>query len=961
MTDEEKLIELKAKAKAEGWDQFIKTRSDERAVLDGCHFSVEAAESVCFFIENFIHLSKSRNPGQLFTLLPYQRYEIIYPLFGWLKPDGMRRFNRGYIEVAKKNAKALDLKTEIPTPQGFKQLSDIGTGDYVFAIDGNPTRVVAESEIFIDHDCYELEFANGESIVADAGHLWELFSHNWKGKKKILSSQEIFNYLQSTKHPLLKVRKGQATQTAKIELPIDPYILGYWLGDGSSAAAHISCGVQDIDHLKAEIKKAGFSMATHKRKENFLISLTGREKENHCKRGHSLEIFGSLRYDKLRNKNYTSCLKCERQLSKKKRGGEVPSYNNFYVVEKLRNLGVLNNKHIPELYLFADRDSRLALLQGLLDSDGTVSKASQVSFTNCNDKLARDFYTLARSLGFKATISESEAKINGRYICQAYVISFFTEQKVFRLERKNKRLNRKLHKDRQNWIYLKSIKKVDPRPVKCIQVEHEEKLFLTTRSYIPTHNSTIAGAIGNYMLFGDGESSAEIYCAANDKGQAKIVWDIAADMVETSPYLSREKQSIQYSTSRIVKDMTSWFAAWSSDRSSKDGPIAHCVICDELHEWKGEQGADFFNKIKFAGRARRQPLCPLVITTAGSNRHGICFDQHMYARKVLDGTIVDKQFFALIYAADEKKIKEDPDYWKSHEARAAANPGLGTILTEDDFLSDIAECENNPTALNAFLRYRLNLWVQAENPWMDLNVWRNNIGEVDEEKLIGCECFTGIDLASTDDTTAIVHCFPIREKPQGKILSMKIVPRIFVPEESAYDAIRKNVVSYDHWIKSKQIFTTPGSCIDYKFIYAQLEKDIKKFNVKEIAYDRALSVNIIPDLMNDYPNLELVPFGQGWVSMSEPIKAMYVWLQNGMIEHGGHPVLEYMAGNAVAEYDPRENITLTKRKSTGKIDGIIAMIMGFARALLTDVHGKQATGSIYASPDFDKFWEEFNT
>src|SRR5690606_23928346 len=116
---------------------------------------------------------------------------------------------------------------------------------------------------------------------------------------------------------------------------------------------------------------------------------------------------------------------------------------------------------------------------------------------------------------------------------------------------------------------------------------------------------------------------------------------------------------------------------------------------------------------------------------------------------------------------------------------------------------------------------------------IDLSVWRNNVGTVDEEQLIGAECYTGMDLASTRDTTAIVHCFPIREK-SGKIKSYKFLPRVFVPEESAEDAIRKNVVAYDEWIRSGHNFVTPGNCIDRDYVYNQLERDAKKFNIQQL-------------------------------------------------------------------------------------------------------------------------------
>jgi len=469
---------------------------------------------------------------------------------------------------------------------------------------------------------------------------------------------------------------------------------------------------------------------------------------------------------------------------------------------------------------------------------------------------------------------------------------------------------------------------------------------------VPKKNgkSTFAAGIGLYMLFGDGEKGSEVYCCANARDQANIVWNIAAGMVELSPYIKNLAELVP-SRYRIVKNSQSYFLSWSSDHSTKDGPDIHCAICDEIHEWAGA-GREFFDKIKYGGAARSQPLCPLCITTAGSDRFSLCFELHTTARQILDGVITNQvSFFPKIYGVDREKIESDQDYWKSPEAWQEANPSYGEILNPDMFIDNVRECENDPAKKSAFLRYRLGYWTEADSPWIDMNVWRENSGVYDAEWFEGKQCFVGLDLASKEDTTAISYVFPYKKTAEGKI-HYKIKVKIFCPKEKIKERSRKLGVRYDLWADQGFLIPTEGDVIDHEIVFDHILKDSEIYNIKELRYDRKGAEFIIATMQRRLPGIELLPFGQGMLSMSDPTKGFYRALKLKRCEHFNHPVLTWMAGNCVVEVDAHENEKLTKKKSKDKIDGVIATVMGFAGASIYEREPRKF--SVYGAKNFDE-------
>lgn len=472
----------------------------------------------------------------------------------------------------------------------------------------------------------------------------------------------------------------------------------------------------------------------------------------------------------------------------------------------------------------------------------------------------------------------------------------------------------------------------------------EDGLRRFRRGYIevPKKNSktTLFSVIGLYMLVGDGEGSPEIYTCANEKEQAGILWNMAASAVETSPELS-EMITVIHSTKRLKVDANSFFTAWSSDKSGKDGQDAHCVLVDELHEWKGDEAKEFWGKIRYAGLARAQPLCPLAITTAGDDKFSLCYQQRESAQKVLNGISEDKELFAYIRCANPEKIKADPNYWKTPECWKEANPAYGEILNEKDFYADVEAVENDPPEKERFLRYRLGVWTDAFSTWLGAGVWEKNTGpiiitkenkEEYENALAGKLAYLGMDLSSVEDLTALTYVFPYLA---GDIRRYRTLFRVFCPEETLAQRIKAtDAVSFRTWIADGFITPTPGSSIDHDFIFSQIEKDAAKFQIQQAAYDRYSAAWIIQEIQKKIPTIELFPFNQSMVGMSEPTKGLKGSLMKGFVEHGNSPLGGWSASNCVAEKDAQGNERLHKGRSKDKIDPIISLIMAHNLASL---------------------------
>ena len=450
--------------------------------------------------------------------------------------------------------------------------------------------------------------------------------------------------------------------------------------------------------------------------------------------------------------------------------------------------------------------------------------------------------------------------------------------------------------------------------------ENGYRQFNTAYIEIPKKQgkSELAAAIALYLLLMDFEPSAEVYGCAADRNQAKIVFNVAADMVKKSPKLQKLiKVKDSTKEMEVIRD-GSRYQALSADVANKHGFNTHGVIFDELHTQPNRKLYDVMTK--GSGDARMQPLY-FLITTAGDNVNSICYEIHQKAKDIIEGRKVDPTFYPVIYGADEGDDWTDPKVWMK------ANPSLGITVGIDKVETACEEAKQNPLDENTFRQLRLNQWVKQSVRWMPMDKWDACAFPVSESDLEGRVCYGGLDLSSTTDITAFVLVFP----PEDEEDKYYILPYFWVPEETLDLRVRRDHVPYDLWEKQGYLMTTEGNVVHYAYIEKFIESLEERFNIREIGYDRWGAVQMVQNL--EGMGFTVVPFGQGFKDMSPPTKELLKLTLEKRIAHGGHPVLRWMVDNITIKKDPAGNIKADKEKSTEKIDGAVAAIMGLDRAI----------------------------
>lgn len=429
--------------------------------------------------------------------------------------------------------------------------------------------------------------------------------------------------------------------------------------------------------------------------------------------------------------------------------------------------------------------------------------------------------------------------------------------------------------------------------------------------------TTMGAGVGLYLLVADGEPGAEIYSAATKRDQARLSHSEATRMAKASPQIRREVRI--FKDNIHIPDTASKFEPLGADTDTMDGLNVHGAIVDEIHAHKTR---DLWDLLETATGARRQPLM-FGISTAGFDRRSLFYQQHEYTQKVLEAVIEDDSWFGMIYSIDEG------DDWQDEAVWVKANPNLGVSKKWDDMRLKASRAREMPSALNAFLRMELDVWTQSETKWVNIEHWRACGQAVDEHGLRGRSCYAGLDLSSTTDISAFVLVFP----PQGGDDDYQVLCRFWIPEESMYQRVRRDRVPYDVWVRRGFIEATPGNVIDYEYILHQIEEDAQAYDLRELAFDRWGATKIMTDLMERFGDDFLVQFGQGFRSMSGPMKELEKLILSHKLAHGNNPVLTWMADNLVARTDPAGNIKPDKEKSREKIDGMVALIMALDRAL----------------------------
>lgn len=438
--------------------------------------------------------------------------------------------------------------------------------------------------------------------------------------------------------------------------------------------------------------------------------------------------------------------------------------------------------------------------------------------------------------------------------------------------------------------------------------------------------------IANYGLLADREGGPRVYSAATKRDQAKELYDAAFAMVEQSPSLTSLVTT--FSDRIVAKRTRGRMQALSKDSKSMDGLNVHFGLIDELH---AHPTSAVWDVVKSARGARKQPLI-VAITTEGFLPDGVDADQHDYASRVLNGAVDDDSYFAMIYTLD------DPEKWDDESEWIKANPNLGVSVNIDDMREQCAMAKEIATERVEFLTKKLNIKVRGEAKWMNLErlklceedyddqaPWNNS---TDEFK--GANAWGGLDLSSVEDMTSLSLAI------DDNGITRTFV-RAYLPQGALDRRLQKGDKSLEGYVQSGHLYLTPGDTVDYEYIKRDVRAALAYFNVSAIAYDRWNSNQLVNDLMNE--GAPMVEFGQGFGSMSAPMKELMIRVLNKKIAYS-NPVLYWCMANLVADTNPAGDIKPDKSKIKEKIDAAVSTIMALGVMILIPV--KRRAKSIYA-------------
>lgn len=909
------LLEYRAKAEAgeiiigqELWielDNLAEDFKDDRFFYDTADALLRMD-----FMEHCVRLTKSPYYNKPMVLMLWQK-ALIECFYSFKMAKESRdqgqtidRFKKLLLLIARKNTKALALDTRIPTPTGDKTIADIQEGDYVFGVDGKPVKVITTSEIFKNRKCYKLTFEDGEEIICDENHKWTVQT---KCSRKRLRYVSKSGRKSRCKHPIdekgnitvqtfemvhdymrpradgkgieykYRVPIPEPVEYPKKDLPLDPYVLGVWLGDGDKNDNRIAVGVEDLDTLISEMKKRNINI-------------------------QSVKIF-SGKYEV--------------------RIGQTISYHRHDVREALRALNVWKNKHIPEEYLTASIEQRKELLKGLMDTDGTATKAGQCLFTQKSKVLTNGFSKLLSSLGIKHTIKLDDVRC-GDVFCKAYKVQFWTDKTdpCFHYQRKINRLKKHLA-PRMDYKTIIGIEEVAPRDTKCITVDREDGLFLCGQRNTVTHNSELSSAIALSEVV-CGNEGADIVASSNDDAQASIVYD-SIDTMRTliDPSDKDTKRNQRF----IMNKETNTKVFKLSDRTkNKEGRNIDFAILDECHEMSDSVIA---KSIEQSQSLKDNPKF-INITTEGFVFDGYLDGELKKARAIINQEEPDNpahiRMLPWLYTQDSEL-----EVWEGNRDNRLwmkSNPTLGTVK-KWEYMEEQVELARASKADKLFVLSKdFNIKQSKSEAWLSSDAFSYD-SSFDIETLRGAKCIGAVDLSETTDLTC------------AKVMIMRpddpfkyIITKYFIPESKLEDSDDKHAgAKYEEWAKDGYLTITEGNDIDLAFVADWFYSLYTDYNIRlwRCGYDQRFAKDWIKQMESygwmktggDDSDLVMIP--QNAVTLSNAIKLCEADFKHQFVKYGNNDMDQWCLRNAGLKVDEKGLALIVKMETAKRIDGAVCL------------------------------------
>lgn len=429
--------------------------------------------------------------------------------------------------------------------------------------------------------------------------------------------------------------------------------------------------------------------------------------------------------------------------------------------------------------------------------------------------------------------------------------------------------------------------------------------------------SLLASIVGLYMLTADGEMGPEVYAVATKKDQSKIIWLESKRMVRKSPALSKRVRSLVAELDTDFNDGV--FKPLASDSDTLDGLNIHCVLMDEIHQWK--QGKALYDIMADGVSAREQPLV-YITSTAGTIREDIYDQKYDEAEMVINGYddpegYKDEHLIAFIYEINNRKEWTDESCWEK------ANPGLGTIKNKQTLKDKVEKAKKNPLLVKNLLCKEFNIRETSSEAWLTFEQ-ANNTETFSVEDLKPRYGVGGVDLLSTTDLTAAKVLFKIPESEKIYTLSM-----YWIPEDLVEKRITEDKIPYDIWIEKGYVRTCKGNKISYKDVKAWFVEIQEKYDIyiNMIGYDSWSAAYFVEDMQEYFGKTAMIPIIQGKKTLSQPMKNLGADLENNLIVYNNNPVDKWCLCNTAVDIDRNDNIQPIKTsKPRRRIDGTAALL-----------------------------------